>query len=139
MAAANDPVKQPEMKDRRRWALLMLAQYLFVALLLFLSAGDMAWRKGWLFLPVSLGGTALITPNIWRVNPELPVARSRFRWAKRWDVILSALMVATITATIVVAALNDGRFHWFPVPWWVCGIGYLLYLVAMARHLGWES
>ncbi len=27
-----------------------------------------------------------------------------------------------------VAALDDGRFHWFPVPWWVCGLGYVLFL-----------
>ena len=26
---------------------------------------------------------------------------------------------------------DDGRFHWFPVPWWVCALGYVLLLLGM--------
>jgi hypothetical protein len=40
MAAAIDSVLQREEIDRRRLFLLALAQYLFVALLLFVPAGD---------------------------------------------------------------------------------------------------
>jgi protein-S-isoprenylcysteine O-methyltransferase Ste14 len=131
MASANDPVERHEEIDRRRLVLLMLAQYLVVALLMFLPAGDFGWRKGWLFLLVCLAANAVFVPYIWRVNPELLAARSRFRWAKRWDIILSSIMIAPIMAIFPVAALDDGRFHWLPVPWWVCGVGYLMFLVGM--------
>jgi protein-S-isoprenylcysteine O-methyltransferase Ste14 len=33
--------------------------------------------------------------------------------------------------TIPVAALDDGRFHWFPLDWWVVSFGYVLFLAGM--------
>jgi protein-S-isoprenylcysteine O-methyltransferase Ste14 len=38
-----------------------------------------------------------------------------------------------------VAALDDGRYHWFPVPWWVCGIGYVLLIAGMVGLTWAES
>jgi hypothetical protein len=90
MVSDNDPVQRHEEIDRRRLVLLVLAQFLLVALLMFLPAGDLGWRKGWLFLLVCLAASAVVVPYTWRVNPELLVARSRIRWAKRWDIILSS-------------------------------------------------
>ena len=131
MNSANDSIEQHEQIDRRRLVLLMMAQYLFVALLIFLPAGDPRWRRGWLFLLVCLLVNAVVVPTIWRVNPELLVARSRFHWAKPWDKVLSLFMVATLSAIFVVAAFDDGRFHWLPIPWWLCGIGYVMFLIGM--------
>jgi len=131
MASANDPAERHEEIDRRRLVLLLLAQFLFVALLMFVPAGDLGWRRGWLFLLVCLAVSAVFVPTIWRVNPGLLVARSRMRWAKRWDMILSSIMIVPVTAIFLVAALDDGRFHWLPLPLWLCGIGYLMFLVGM--------
>jgi len=125
----HDP--EPEEIDRRRLALLLLAQNLFVALLMFLPAGNAGWRKGWLFLLVFLTASAVVVPYLWRVNPGLLVARTRVRWAKRWDRILSSIMFASLTVIFPLAALDDERFHWLPIPWWLCGIGYVLYLLGM--------
>ena len=36
----------------------------------------------------------------------------------------------------IVAALDDGRYHWFPVPWWVCVLGYVLFLVGFGIDMG---
>jgi len=132
MTIGNDRVEEPKQVDPRRLALLLLAQPFFLALLLFLPAGTLGWRKGWLFLLVYIAVTALVVPYIWRVNPELLLARTRIRWAKRWDRILGSIIFATTMAIVPVAALDDGRFHWLPVPQWVCGIGYLLFLLGMA-------
>jgi protein-S-isoprenylcysteine O-methyltransferase Ste14 len=132
MTSPDAPVQRPEEIDRSRLVLLGLAKFLFVALLMFLPAGDLGWRKGCIFLLVNLAVTAVFVPYIWRVNPGLLAARSRMHWDKRWDIILSLIMAATITAIFVVAALDDGRFHWLPIPWWLCGIGYLMFLVGMA-------
>jgi protein-S-isoprenylcysteine O-methyltransferase Ste14 len=131
MASADVPVQRLEEMGPGRFVLLGLAKFLLVALLMFLPAGDLGWRKGCLFLAVNLAATAVFIPYIWRVNPELLVARSRMRWVKQWDKILAAFMITAIMAIFVVAALDDGRFHWLPVPWWLCGIGYLLFLIGM--------
>jgi hypothetical protein len=53
MASASDPIQQPEEFDRRRVVVLFIAQYLVLALLLFLPAGDLGWRKGWLFFTMN--------------------------------------------------------------------------------------
>src|SRR5271168_4630206 len=131
MASPNGTVPHDEKIDRGRAALLFVAQYVVFALLLFVPAGDVGWRKGWLFLLVSLATSAVFVPFIWRVNPGLVVARTRMRWTRRWDMILSSIMIAPLTAIFVVAALDDGRFHWLPVPLWLCGIGYVSYLIGM--------
>ena len=69
---------------------------------------------------------------LWRVNPEVVAARSGFHeGTKRWDKILLRFFLPAVYAIVPVAALDDGRFHWLPVPWWVCGVGYVLFLVGM--------
>jgi protein-S-isoprenylcysteine O-methyltransferase Ste14 len=66
------------------------------------------------------------------VNPEVIVARSRFHeGTKRWDKILLCLYFPAMSTVVLVAALDDSRFHWFPVPWWVCGVGYALLLAGI--------
>jgi protein-S-isoprenylcysteine O-methyltransferase Ste14 len=132
MSSANDGVEEPKQVDRRLFVLILLAQPFSLALLLFLPAGTVGWRRGWLFLVVFIAANALVVPYIWRVNPELLIARSQIRWAKRWDKILGWITIATAMAIFPVAALDDGRFHWLVVPEWLCGIGYVLFLVGMA-------
>jgi protein-S-isoprenylcysteine O-methyltransferase Ste14 len=64
-------------------------------------------------------------------NPEVVVARIRFhKGTKRWDRILLCFFPPTVCAVFLVAVL-DGRFNWLPVPWWVRGIGYVLFLVGL--------
>src|SRR5262249_18411051 len=114
-----------------RVLVMVMVTPLVLGVILFLIAGDLGWRNGWVFLLVFLGANALVVLYIWRVNPELLLARSRFRWAKCWDKIWACFMFPSTAAIFVVAALDDGRFHWLPVPWWVSGIGYLLFLANM--------
>jgi len=105
---------------------------LLLGSLLFLAAGDLAWQKGWLFVSACLAANLVLVPYTWRVNPELLVARSQIRFAKGWDKIWACFMIPSVAAIFLVAALDDGRYHWLAVPWWVCGIGYVLFLSAMA-------
>jgi protein-S-isoprenylcysteine O-methyltransferase Ste14 len=132
MTTANNPDQQPQGIDRRRVALNLVAMPVFFAVFMFLPAGMWDWAKGWLFILVFLGSCAFAVPYLWRVNPEVVVARCRsHKGTKRWDQILVCLILPALYAVVPVAALDDGRFHWFPVPWWVCGVGYLLFLVGM--------
>jgi protein-S-isoprenylcysteine O-methyltransferase Ste14 len=114
-----------------RMAVLVLATTVGLGLLLFPAAGDVGWGRGWLLVLVFLASNLIVVPYIWRVNPELLVARSTFRWAKTWDKILSGPLIVSVLSIPVVAALDDGRFHWSSLPWWISGVSYVVFLIAM--------
>jgi protein-S-isoprenylcysteine O-methyltransferase Ste14 len=87
----------------------------------------------YLFSMVFLFTVLLAALYLWRVNPEVLVARIRpHKGTKRWDKLLLCFLIPAISAVAVVAVLDKGWFHWLPVPWWVCGIGYVLFLVGVA-------
>jgi protein-S-isoprenylcysteine O-methyltransferase Ste14 len=106
---------------------------LIFALCLFVPAGTWAWIRGWLFLVVVVAASVVITLYLRRVNPDVVAARvNRHEGTKRWDLILGMIfLLPTMLAIPIVAALDDGRFHWIDVPWWGCGIGYTLLVVGM--------
>jgi protein-S-isoprenylcysteine O-methyltransferase Ste14 len=128
----DDQGQKPERINRRRLAMNLLATPLFFALFLFLPAGTWAWERGWLFILVFLALSVLAAWYVWRVNPELLAARiNPHRGTKRWDSILLVFFFLAVLAIFPVAALDDGRFHWFPLPWWACLVGYGLLLLGM--------
>jgi protein-S-isoprenylcysteine O-methyltransferase Ste14 len=102
---------------------------------LFLSAGTLEWPHGLLYMAVFLFLTLVAMAWLWRVNPEIFVARRRLsgQGTKGWDLVLVSILLAAFFATLVVAALDDGRFHWAPAPLWAVFIGYVLVL---AGYLG---
>ncbi len=119
--------------SRRRVVLTLLGTPIFIALFMFLPAGTWAWRKGWLFVLVFVGTLTPIGFYLWRVNPALVIARSSpHTGTKRWDKFLLSVLFPAMTAIVTVAALDDGRFHWRPLPWWVCGFGYILFVLGLA-------
>ena len=133
MNSSNDPDQQPEGINKRRLVGFLLGLPGFFAVFMFLPAGTWAWTKGWLFIGVFLGTLAVVALYLWRVNPEVVVAKSSFHEeTNRWDIILLWFFFPAVYAIILVAGLDDGRFHWFPVSLWVCGVGYVLFLAGMA-------
>jgi protein-S-isoprenylcysteine O-methyltransferase Ste14 len=127
MTAASGPDDAPQGINRRRVVVGLIGLPVFFALFMFLPAGTWAWRKGWLFILILLGVISAVFVVLRRANPEVIIARSRFhKGTKRWDKILLCLYFPAMSAVLLVAALDDGRFHWSPVPWWVCGLGYAL-------------
>jgi protein-S-isoprenylcysteine O-methyltransferase Ste14 len=124
---------QPGRINMGRTLVYVLVLMLFLNIVLLLPAGTLAWTRGWLFLVVFLVPAAVSAVWVWRVNPEIFAARSRFHeGTKGWDHILLTVLVPVMVLIFPVAALDDGRYHWHPVPWWVCGIGYVLTLAGMA-------
>jgi protein-S-isoprenylcysteine O-methyltransferase Ste14 len=133
MTPANNQGHKPERINRRFLILYLLGTPLVFVLFLFLPAGTWVWPKGWLFLGVLLVPGALGAWYIWRVNPELYAARiNPHQGTKLWDKILIGFVLPAMLAIFPVAALDDGQFHWFPVPWWVCLLGYALLLAGLA-------
>lgn len=132
MTAASGSDKSPQGINRRRLVLRLACVSVFIALFMFLPAGTWAWPKGWLFILVLLVVISAVFVVLQRVNPEVIVARSRFHeGTKQWDKVLLSFYFPAMLAVVSVAALDDGRFHWFPVPWWVCGVGYALLLAGI--------
>ncbi|HTM56219.1 MAG TPA: isoprenylcysteine carboxylmethyltransferase family protein [Pirellulales bacterium] len=117
------------------WTLVkfVLALPAFFALFLFLPGGTWAWPLGWLFILVFILATLAASITLWFVNPDIYVARSRFRKdTKRWDKILLPFILSAMFAIFPIAALDDARFHWSPLAPWVVGVGYFLFMVGYA-------
>jgi protein-S-isoprenylcysteine O-methyltransferase Ste14 len=125
MAANGDQPHEPI--DRRRLAISTTASMLILVLCLFLPAGTWAWSRGWLFLVVVTAASLLSTLYLRRVNPDVIAGRvNRHEGTKRWDRILVVIALPTLMAIPILAALDDGRFHWSHLPWWGCLAGYAL-------------
>lgn len=110
-----------------------LAGLVLTALLLFLPAGTMRYRGGWLliallFLPMFLAGLVMMVRK-----PEL--LRKRLNAREREDeqktvVALSGLMFA---AAFIAAGLNH-RFGWLTVPGWLVRTASVLFLAAYLMY-----
>ncbi|OAI46562.1 hypothetical protein AYO44_11240 [Planctomycetaceae bacterium SCGC AG-212-F19] len=110
--------------------LSFLATPLFIVLFLILPAGTWLWDKGWLFVGVFCAAMVLGSLYLWRVNPDILAAQiNRHQGTERWDKILLGFFIVAWIAIMPVAALDDGRFEWSAVPWWICALGYCLFLV----------
>ena len=140
MATNSEQQGQPEQTDRRRLILGVGWTLLISVLCLFLPAGTWTWLRGWLFFSVVVAASILITVYLRRVNPDVVAARvNRHDGTKGWDRMLLGIFIPAMVSILPVAALDDGRYHWFAVPSWVCGIGYALVIAGMAGLTWAES
>ena len=140
MVTNSDLPRPPEPTDRRRLFLNIGWSLLIFVLCLFLPAGTLAWSRGWLFFVVTVAASFVIALYLQRVNPDVVAARvNRHEGTKGWDRVLLRLFIPALVSILPVAALDDGRYHWFPVPWFVCGIGYVLLVAGMAGLTWAES
>lgn len=103
---------------------------LLIGAVLFLSAGTLRWAHGFCFMAAFLLLTSLAMAWLWGANPEIFFARRRLtgQGTKGWDLILLFVLFGSFLAILVVAGLDDGRFHWAPAPSWVVPVGYVLLL-----------
>src|SRR5436309_3241036 len=127
MTLGDEHGQAPQRSVRRRTALYLQTTPLILALVLFLPAGTLAWSGGWIFILVFLSFGTSAGLYVVRVNPEILAARSRVHGGTEgWDRILLGFLIPTMLSIFPVASFDDRRFHWFPVPWWVRGLGYAL-------------
>lgn len=124
---------QPEGMDRRRLVTSTAATLAIFLLCFFVPAGTFRWVRGWLFFAVTVAAGIVLSVYLRRVNPDIFAARvNRHTGTKSWDKWIVPILITVMTSVIPVAALDDGRYHWSFVPWWVVGIGYALFLIGLA-------
>jgi hypothetical protein len=136
MGAITDQPHEPI--DRRRLAISITASMLIIVMCLFLPAGTWAWPRVWLFLIVVTAASLLSNLYLRRVNPDLIAGRvNRHEGWRPWDLLLGLLcFLPTMLAIPVVAALDDGRYHWSPLPWWGCLAGYAVVIAGFCGVTG---
>ncbi|MBN9268486.1 MAG: hypothetical protein J0I75_28715, partial [Hyphomicrobium sp.] len=113
-------VSEPEPMSRGTALAYAIGLPLALLALVFGPVGRLDWPPGWVFIAfvvVAFAASALI---LWRINPIIYRARSRFQpGTKHWDKILLWLMLPAMVAEIPLATLDaDGTVldTWFPAP-----------------------
>ena len=109
----------------------LVVTLIIMAVLLFGAAGSLSWGHGWAFMIVFILLIIASMAALWRLNPEIFVARARptGQGTKTWDRVLMPVLLIAFALILPVAGLDDGRFHWAPAgDVWVI-VGYLLLIV----------
>ncbi|MNJ47051.1 Isoprenylcysteine carboxyl methyltransferase (ICMT) family protein [compost metagenome] len=134
-----EPARDPAPMSRPTAIAYAIGLPLALLVLIFLPAGSLTWRPGWIFLGVLVLAFAVSALVLARVNPVIYRARSRFQaGTKSWDKALLALILPAMTAVLPVAALDAGRFHHALVPGWLVLMGYAAVLLGIAVA-GWAQ
>ena len=138
-----------DMSDRQRVSTAVLLRgilslgvfFIVLGALMFIPAGDIRWVKGWLFLLVFFLLTVPAIIYLWRVNPDIFVARSKAFHAgtKSWDKVLVALLMLSLFTMFPLAAFDSARFHWSSVPPWLIVLGYILLCIGYFISIWGES
>jgi protein-S-isoprenylcysteine O-methyltransferase Ste14 len=97
--------------------------------LLFLSAGDFAWLRGWLHIGLWLATFVVNASVLLRLNREVVSARLKPKWSsERADTILLMLFLLVTLAIPVVAGLDAVRYGWSRLPFWTIYVGIALHV-----------
>jgi hypothetical protein len=114
----------PHLK-RRRFIRVMVGIPLFGMVFLFLPAGTWARGRGWAFLLVCWTLEMNALRYLERTNPALLAARRRLfqPGTKRWDKVLLRILLPVVATMFPLAAIDNHRFQWSTMPWWLSGCG----------------
>lgn len=107
--------------------------FLVLAAVLFVPAGRLDWLEAWAFLIFFFGAVLALWVWGWRHDPALMQERSRMaRDAKGWDKALMGVYTLLLTAMLILAGLDAGRFRWSSTPLLVRALGWAGLVAAMA-------
>ena len=104
--------------------------FLVFALVLFFSAGTVAWLSGWIFLVLFFGFVITVTSWLYRHDPGLLQERMTVFKSDQevWDKVLFILMQVFFFAWLILMPLDAVRFRWSHMPVWLQVAGTIILL-----------
>ena len=103
-----------------------------MAVVLFVPAGTLNWLRGIWFCIAFLVATLIAIAVLWRLNPEIFVARARVQaGTKALDYLFISLVMGGFFLILPVAGL-DFRFGGANAPDWIVWVGYVLFATSYA-------
>jgi protein-S-isoprenylcysteine O-methyltransferase Ste14 len=110
-----------------------LVFFVATATSVFLSAGTLAWRNGWMFMAVISSAAASVTFGVFRASPDLMrERRSAAKMAKPWDRALVPVMSGLPFVAVIVAGLGK-RLGWAsPFPEWAAWVAFAAMILGSA-------
>ena len=104
--------------------------------LLFMSAGDFAWLRGWLYIGLWGITFAVNAVVLLKLNRDVVLARLKPEWSSdRSDTILLTLLLPVTLAVPVLAGLDAVRYSWSSLPFWPLYPGIALHAAGDALLL----
>jgi protein-S-isoprenylcysteine O-methyltransferase Ste14 len=125
---------QPQLA--RQIAVRALIAPVFIVALVFISAGRLDYWQGWVYVAITCL-TLLVTLWALRDSPELISERLQpGQGMQAWDRWYFAVSTPLYIATVVVACLDAGRFHWSgAIPPWVYLLATTAYVLGQVVFL----
>jgi protein-S-isoprenylcysteine O-methyltransferase Ste14 len=114
--------KQTEKSQKSSSKILLVIRgfvgILVLMVVLFLPAGRLDWKEGWIYLIVFVTSLTYLVVRGWRRDPRLMEERSKTRMkdAKVWDKIIVRIHTFLVIILIAIASLDSGRFEWTSPP-----------------------
>jgi protein-S-isoprenylcysteine O-methyltransferase Ste14 len=112
---------------------ILVAEVLFFAALLFGAAGTVRWPAAWAYLILFSTGALWITLRLARRDPALLSERLKSPWQKGqpfWDKVLIVPMMIAWCAWLVLMGLDAVRYRWSLMPMWLQVVGAALIIVS---------
>ncbi len=102
-------------------------------IVLFISAGTLAWINAWIYVGLIVITTVLSTAVLARVNPEFLNERGTVTKAgtKAFDKVWLAIFPVFTFGNLVVMGFDAVRYQWSVMPFWLTYVGIFMFLFAM--------
>jgi protein-S-isoprenylcysteine O-methyltransferase Ste14 len=107
------------------------AEFLVMALALFLPAGTVAWPAAWVFLGLLFVCSLPITWWLLKYDPGLIEERLQLRPQLSWDKAFIAVVLVLILFWLILMPLDAVRFHWSRMPVVLKTLGALVLIISM--------
>ena len=117
-------------RDLKKEAIIKFASgVILIGLLLFLPAGTIRWKNGWLlmgvlFIPMFLAGMVMLYKA-----PDLLQSRLKAKESQKEQKDVIRYSGLLFLATFILAGLNY-RFSWIPLPNWIVRSAVVVFLAA---------
>jgi protein-S-isoprenylcysteine O-methyltransferase Ste14 len=109
-----------------RGVLVLIAEFAVFGALLFVSAGTLLWRAGWVFMAIFFGFALVIVLWLGREDPELLAERLSTpiqREQPLWDKVFVAAVAPLFVLWLILMPLDAVRFGWSEVSGWLQVLG----------------